>query len=418
MTDGEERVRDAPSIPSPPSSASLREAVVGDFLSGVYGTVSATAAGAVAAPSALNERAGSVPALTEGSAVGVVELDTPRDNIEPSLTVSDARPSEEQQRQEERTPTIRPPKNKPAKQEEPQHQAATLACSSSTSRRSPSDVPLHTRVVQDYLSDKLSGLLPAEVEAEAAAASGQRSHATPDVPPPHDPRAASQTAAAGNVRDGSETPREDTSAILEMRNSLVETMAVPAQKMTRAGDACCASGGGEERCAAEARGGLCSPTPPGTPEEERHCNANPELKKEVPTEPSRVDDGHSPNPRSVEALAYLAEVGARAKSLGEVSRKARDEAAEWLRLTGATAKTTQDSADKARADASSWLRDTGARALSLKGGQREGRTFSCSVEARAEVFQAVSDPFSFSCWLRPYGDVPLKISTLAPSSMV
>lgn len=389
MADDEKRIRDAPSSPTPPSSASLRGAVVANFLSDAYETTATTEVCAATEPSAPNEHAGSVSASAKDPTTGVVELDISRGSIEQSLPVFDTHQSEQGQRQEQRPANTQKPDNEAAKQEEEaQHQTTVLVRrSSSISQRPllPSE-SLHIAVVEGCLSGTLSGLLSAEAEAEAAA-DGQRDQATLDGPPSREPRAAARTAAiAGDVEDGGEATREDTAAIQVMRNSLVEAMAVTKQRSTSPRDDC--STGEEDRGAAQARDGVYLSTPPGTPEEEGKNNANPGL--DVPSESNLVDNGHPPNPRSVEALAYLAKAGARAKSQGEASEKTRVEAAEWLSVAGTAAKTAQDSADKARADALSWLRDTGAKALSSKGRQRE-ETLAPASSAWAEADVLFSD---------------------------
>ena len=380
VADGEKRIRDSASGLSPPSSASVRGAVVADFLSGTYGAVATTQARAAAvAPSPPNGQASSVPAPTEDDpANGVVELDTPRANTEPSLAVSVAHQSEQQEhrREEQRTAAAQQLESEePPKQEEVQHQAASQ-------RSLPSDESLRPAVAEDHLlSDTLAGLLPAGGKDEAAAATEQRDQPTPDErrPPSRgEPAAAAaaRTATAGcDEQDGGgrreATPEHNAAAVLAVRNSIVEAMAATAEQgSTTPGDStACTTGGGEGRGAAKAREGLCSPTPPGTPEGKRRGNASPSDDSEVPAEePNPGVGGHPPsNPRSAEALSYLTEAGARAKSHEEASGNAKGEAAEWLSLAGATARTTQDRADKARADASSWLRDTGARALSSEG---------------------------------------------------
>eukprot|EP00903_Cladosiphon_okamuranus_P008481 g8148.t1 len=401
MADDENRIRNAPR--SPTSPAFLHGEVLADIVSGAYETSATTEARTASEPSPPNEHACSASSPIKDSTTGVVELDSSRGSIKQSLTAFST-----QSEQEQRPAIPRKLENGASKQEKVvQHQATVLPRrSSSTSQRSllPSESP-HIAVVDDYLSNTLSGLSSAEAESEVATF-GKRDQETLDGPPREPGAAARMAAIAGDVQDGGEVTRKDTTAIQAMSNSLREAMAMTEQRLTSPRDVC--SRRGADHGTAEAHDGVCSPTPPGTPEEEKKDNAIPGLEPDVPSGPNLVDNGHPTNPRSREALAFLAEAGVRAKFQGEASDKARQEAVEWLALAGAAAKTAQDRADKARADALSWLRDTGAKELSSKGEENrreETAAWLCLVGTRAKSAQdrAEKARADASSWLRDKG---------------
>eukprot|EP00752_Nemacystus_decipiens_P010417 g9284.t1 len=438
MAGGETRAPALPSSPSPPWSASFRGAVVADFLSGVYDAVATTEARAiVAAPSVPTENADSVPAPTEDDQAtsGVVELDTSRECIETPLAALDTYQSGGQaQRQEEKhsTATTQQLEQEAAKQEEEVQQAASvLARPSGASLQQSlllSDESLHILVVEDYLSDTLPGLLSAEAESEEAATVATKrdqvysSHEPGAAAAAAAPAGASRTANARDVQDGSnsggEESREEIAAVQAVRNSIVEAMAATEQRSTSPGGSCGAfTRGGKGPGVAEAPDGLCSPTPPGTPEEERNGSTNPGLGSGVLTEELSLDyASHPPNPRSAEALAYLVEAGDRAKSRWEAPEEAPEEAAVWLSHSGVAARTSEDHQHKARAEASSWLRDTGARALSSRGrgirtSQEEAVEWLCLVGRTAKSAQDRTDKAraDASSWLRERGGRALSL---------
>ncbi|CAM9702539.1 unnamed protein product [Ectocarpus fasciculatus] len=223
-------------------------------------------------------------------------------------------------------------------------------------------------VVAEDLSETMTRDMAVEVAATAAAtpapttapAGAGRDEATLGESDPRDPGAADVAETAVEADDITTTVREDSESAA-LRFSIVEAMAVVGQGSAGQRKASEADGG--SGCVIDtSRGRPGSPTPPGTPEEERPGTSSLGLDPEVLFNPivHPADHGQPPPPQSAETLACPAEAGLREEALREAS--------EWLFLAGGRAKamSAQDRAERARGEASSWLRDTGSRAVSLQ----------------------------------------------------
>lgn len=239
-----------------------------------------------------------------------------------------------------------------------------------------------TAVVEEYLSDALRGVLTSETAAGAAAVASspppatcidddaariaERDQAAPGVPLPHDPlhSAVTETASAtGGIKTA-----ELSVPMLAVGSSVFETAEVVGQEPADQGE----TSPTEQRDADRGSSGELGCDPPGSSPSPRSSNAgrqNSSADRELDPEAfvrsdTVVNGGQSRSSRSIEALAYLAGVGLRAKSL--------QEAADWLWLAGRRATSAEERADRGRGDASSWLRDAGVKALSVTGsGRRE-----------------------------------------------
>lgn len=391
---GIKRTEDAPGErPGSSPLASLREAVVADFLSDAYSVVAMSRSSTTAATSVPSIHPESALLFTAEPATAVPDVDVAGENkgVSPSTIFAGDCPSEPQHTTTPLTNETAPEEKEGGNEEGEEKQAEKVTAATGAeiipgSLSSDEPVISSALVVEEHLSDAPPARKAAEMEGTTAAAAtspadgitGAEGVQTPrGASPPRGLGAADGTQTVGKARDVHvDTAGEDNDAtaavILAMRCSIVEAMALVEQTPTTAtipGETCTKKKRVEEEEGGDTpddvtRGdGLCSPTPPGTPEENRLDNGSPALDPEVPTDPAPVDGSRLPGPRSVEAFVYLSEAGARAKSrTGDLDRAQR-EAAEWLCLAAARAHSAQAQADKARVDASSWLRDRGARAL-------------------------------------------------------
>lgn len=100
---------------------------------------------------------------------------------------------------------------------------------------------------------------------------------------------------------------------------------------------------------------LAAPSISGSPSEAKLTNICPELEPGLPFKPDPAAVDGSPAPQSMDALAFLTEIGSRAKCL-------------------------QENSEKSRTDASSWLREVGSKAISSQGGEQAARKASAVVE--------------------------------------
>lgn len=383
----DKRTEDAPGErPSSSPLASLREVVVADFLSDAYSVVAMARSSTTTAPSVPSMHL-EATLLTEEPATGP-ELDVSgeKKGVSPSTFAGDC-PSKQQHTTTLLTKDTAPEEKEGGNEEGEEKQAVLGTCTDAeTISESFLSEPIISNavVVEEHLSDALPVTKAAEMEGTTAAAPSAATscpvdaitdaegvQTLPGASPPRPLGASGGTQTVGKARDVDvDTTGEDNAAaaILAMRCSIVEAMALVEQAPTTIpGETCTKKKRGEEEEGGDTpdttRDGLCSPTPPGTPEEHRLDNVNPVLEPEFPIDPAPVDGGRLPDPRSVEAFAYLSEAGIRAKSRKGDLDQAQREAAEWLCLAAEKAQSAQDQADKARVDASSWLRDRGASAL-------------------------------------------------------